>query len=245
MQINTDPNSQNLNISNSLTASEGQLMYQPDNDKIIFHNGGHVKAIQMSNSAIHSSDLNRYLLPPLSPYTNLDIRTHSNLKIVSHDETSKLDLKSSYYPVTVHLEGESELNNNRVVRFRLVYETREHTAELRAGQTLMIHEEPEFIEITIESASGTGLISESKLLPNYPNPFNPATTIQYQLKDQSHVKIEVFDIAGRRVGVLADNVMQSGEYRVEFDAQNLASGIYIVRFQNADRVDLRKITLIK
>jgi len=98
--------------------------------------------------------------------------------------------------------------------------------------------------VSIED-EGSGIPQEFTLAQNYPNPFNPTTTIGYQLPQQSEVRLEVFDMIGRRVATLVDETMQAGHHRVEFKASNLASGIYFYRMAAGDEVMMRKLTLIK
>lgn len=73
--------------------------------------------------------------------------------------------------------------------------------------------------------------TEIKLHDNYPNPFNPATVIKYDLPKQAAVKIEVFNILGQSVKTLIDKKMTAGYHQVEFDASNLTSGVYLYRIQ--------------
>ena len=84
-----------------------------------------------------------------------------------------------------------------------------------------------------------------QLHQNYPNPFNPSTVISFELPQHSDVKLEVFDVLGRRVSVLADGFRQAGSYDVRFDGHNLASGMYIYRIQAGSYVQTRTLTLIK
>ena len=63
-------------------------------------------------------------------------------------------------------------------------------------------------------------------LKNYPNPFNPVTTINYSLKSSGNVILTVYDIAGKQVDCLVNKIQNKGEHSVKFDANNLASGIY-------------------
>jgi hypothetical protein len=89
------------------------------------------------------------------------------------------------------------------------------------------------------------LPENTELLPNYPNPFNPATTIAYRLAVSSEVLLQVYDLNGRLVATLQQGMRQAGEHRAEFDGSNLASGTYIVRLQ-ADGLQLtRMMTLLK
>ncbi|UCG53849.1 MAG: T9SS type A sorting domain-containing protein [Candidatus Latescibacterota bacterium] len=83
------------------------------------------------------------------------------------------------------------------------------------------------------------------LSQNYPNPFNPTTTISFSLAKASHVRLEIFDIAGRRVATLVDESKDAGPHHVEFDASSLSSGIYIYRIKAGDMTESRKMMLIK
>jgi endonuclease/exonuclease/phosphatase family metal-dependent hydrolase len=83
--------------------------------------------------------------------------------------------------------------------------------------------------------------------PNYPNPFNPATTIPFVLPDEQTVSVYVYDILGRRVAVVAENeTFGPGENSVEFDAQGLSSGVYLYRILFEDGTTATdKMMLIK
>ncbi len=80
---------------------------------------------------------------------------------------------------------------------------------------------------------------------NYPNPFNPTTTISYQLARDSHVRLMVYDVLGRRVATLVDANQQKGIHRVAFNASQLASGIYFYRMQAGNKVLVKKMLLMK
>jgi hypothetical protein len=69
---------------------------------------------------------------------------------------------------------------------------------------------------------------------NYPNPFNPSTTIKYTLPKSEKVKIEVFNLLGQSIKTLLNNQMPSGSHEVEFNGQNLSSGIYYYKIEAGD-----------
>lgn len=83
------------------------------------------------------------------------------------------------------------------------------------------------------------------LKQNYPNPFNPTTQITYELPTGSDVRLEVFDMAGRRVATLVEGTMQAGAHTVTFNAMNLSSGVYVYRLTAGSVVLSRSLTLIK
>ncbi len=84
-----------------------------------------------------------------------------------------------------------------------------------------------------------------ELHANYPNPFNPATKIGFELPMAANVKLEVFDILGRRVAILIDAPKEAGSHVVRFDGKGLASGIYYYRLQTGAFVQTRKMVLVK
>tara|TARA_R110000868_G_scaffold304437_7_gene565052 strand:+ start:25146 stop:29834 length:4689 start_codon:yes stop_codon:yes gene_type:complete len=87
--------------------------------------------------------------------------------------------------------------------------------------------------------------TEFKLEQNYPNPFNPSTVINYQIPKAGRVSLQVFDLLGRRVATLVDGRKEAGFYQIKFDAQNLASGVYLYRLQSGSQIFTKKLTLIK
>ncbi|MBC8204835.1 MAG: T9SS type A sorting domain-containing protein [FCB group bacterium] len=84
-----------------------------------------------------------------------------------------------------------------------------------------------------------------KLKQNYPNPFNARTLIEFEVPYRSEVKIQVFNILGRNVAELADDVFSPGIYRVEFDGGELSSGIYFVSMSAGDFIRTQKMLLVK
>jgi Ca2+-binding RTX toxin-like protein len=87
--------------------------------------------------------------------------------------------------------------------------------------------------------------TEFALFQNYPNPFNPETTIEFSVKEKCFVKLQVLDITGREVAILANNDFTAGIYNIIFDARNLASGVYLYRIQMKNFVDVKKMILLE
>ena len=84
-----------------------------------------------------------------------------------------------------------------------------------------------------------------RLQQNYPNPFNPSTTIQFALPKRSEVTLKIFDLLGKEVATLVDEKLQSGEYKVIFEAGDLPSGVYFYRIKAESFVQTKKLMLLK
>ena len=80
---------------------------------------------------------------------------------------------------------------------------------------------------------------------NYPNPFNPSTSIRYSVPEAGQVTLKVFDVSGRQVAVLVNEMKQQGVYSVDFNASELASGVYFYRIEAGEFSAVKKMMLIK
>jgi hypothetical protein len=83
------------------------------------------------------------------------------------------------------------------------------------------------------------------LAQNFPNPFNPTTVISYQIPMSNHVSLKVYDEIGREVVTLVNEVKEAGYYSATFDGSKLSSGIYLAKLQSGDKVQIKKMSLIK
>ncbi len=86
---------------------------------------------------------------------------------------------------------------------------------------------------------------EVQLAPPMPNPFNPVARITYWLPEKSFVKLSIYDVAGRFVDGLIEDIQSRGEHIIEWDAGGLASGTYFLRLDVGNEVRVRRVTLLK
>ena len=94
---------------------------------------------------------------------------------------------------------------------------------------------------------------EYYLFENYPNPFNPTTTIKYQIPELSFVTLKVYDLLGNEVATLVNEEKHAGEYEVGFSAtsshsgsvRNLPSGIYFYQLRAGEFIETKKMVLLK
>ncbi len=103
-------------------------------------------------------------------------------------------------------------------------------------------DDPE-VETNLENI--IALPKDIKLEQNYPNPFNPGTRIEFELPERINVRLTVYDILGRQVAELQNEVKASGSYSVYWDASAQASGVYIYRLVVGDQILTRRMLLIK
>jgi hypothetical protein len=89
------------------------------------------------------------------------------------------------------------------------------------------------------------LPSTFRLYSNYPNPFNPSTTIQYDLPKSAEVTIDIFDILGSRIKTFAEGIKPVGNFQVIWDASDQASGMYFYRIKTSDFTETKKMLLLR
>lgn len=98
---------------------------------------------------------------------------------------------------------------------------------------------------SVQELEGYPLPDQFTLEQNYPNPFNPTTQIRFALTKPGYVKLEVFDLLGRKVTTLVDQQLGISTHQADFDATGLASGIYFYRLQTDTVAQTRKMLLVK
>jgi hypothetical protein len=102
----------------------------------------------------------------------------------------------------------------------------------------------------VGASDGPRVPAQFFLAQNYPNPFNPTTAISYGLPEDSHVKIDIFNLLGQRVLTLLDEPQKAGYRQVVWDGMDssgkaVASGMYLYRLKTDDKVSTRKMTMLK
>lgn len=91
----------------------------------------------------------------------------------------------------------------------------------------------------------TAVPAEFALHPAYPNPFNPSTSIRFDLPKPANVSIVAYDLLGREVAIMVDEFKDAGYYEVTFDASNLSSGVYLYKLSAETFTNVKKMLLIR
>jgi methionine-rich copper-binding protein CopC len=117
------------------------------------------------------------------------------------------------------------------------------------GVTQTRVEQPEFETVTVALSNvapgASGMPTVFSLGQNYPNPYNPTTTIAYDVPAASHVTLSVFNVLGQEVATLVDMDKEAGSYTVEFDGSAVSSGVYFYRISADNFAQTRKMVLVK
>lgn len=135
--------------------------------------------------------------------------------------------------IPIHLGHQSAKTRSRNSGFQKSVTTKE--------KVFLVHITPK--ENTQQKPSD--IPEKVSLAQNYPNPFNPSTVINYSIPESQHVRIELYDMLGRRVSTLVNEVISAGNHQVELNANHLSSGVYLYKMDTADSVLTRRLTLTK
>jgi len=124
------------------------------------------------------------------------------------------------------------------------------TAAYAQGESSPSNEVMVDIPTAVERRDMAGIPTEFGLAPNYPNPFNPETVIQYQLPKQAEVRLEIYNILGELVKTLVDEKQAAGYYTVRWNGKDehgrsVASGVYLYSVRAGEFVQVRKMILVR
>jgi len=103
----------------------------------------------------------------------------------------------------------------------------------------------EISDLTAITSNGTEVPSGYSLSQNFPNPFNPSTSIKFDLPKDGNIRLSVMDVLGREVSVVADEFKKAGSYTATFDASKLSSGIYFYSLQTKNFTITKKMILVR
>ena len=109
----------------------------------------------------------------------------------------------------------------------------------------LVAQEPPEPQTAVEVSEMRATPSRYVLSQNVPNPFNPVTTIAYDLPQASDVTLTIYTITGQKVMVLVDAHQQAGHHTVRFDGSGCANGVYLYRLEAEGFVEAKRMLLLK
>ncbi len=239
------------------TTSVAKLASSPNLDEMFNHitvkdANGNLQKLYFGNN-LNSVNLNSYTLPPLPPQGVFDVRFASQRLIESPENVQvsnyQIDLHSISYPITLTWDM-LQTDNSWLLN------TTELHFSLNGSGTITLKKQSEAKELRLVfSQTEDNQPQQVRLLPNYPNPFNPTTTIRYEIPDvwtrravsssSMNVQLKIFDMLGKEVATLVNEIKTPGEYTTEWNAQNNPSGVYMVQLSTEAITLSQKSLLMK
>jgi surface protein/parallel beta-helix repeat protein len=226
-----------------LAASVNESGNELQSDRLVIKSSERTAILAIYGDRLTRDEKLRYLRPPIAPGALLDVRTSDGFGVMD-TESAELLLTVSEYPVVLSLETSQGTASQSYHLVGVDENGAERQWPLVAGAEVVLTQPYESLSL-LRATAGEEMISETRLEPGYPNPFNPATNIRYRLARQGEVLLEVYDLGGRRIATLVNQNQPPGAYTVGFDGAGLASGIYFVRLQAGTYTSIQKLTLIK
>jgi uncharacterized delta-60 repeat protein len=230
----------------------------------LFYDGG-VSAVnpdQLTKNINLTNIINEIVQEKVFLLNEIELAQNDSVKIINPDDNSiKLISYGTAKNYQIKLEIVSQLgsgrfeNNNIQLTQNSTHILEPNWIDLTNSQlTIYVDEGNDgtiddtlYVANTVDVEDEGSLLTpnEFNLAQNYPNPFNPTTTIQYSIPQRSNVTLKVYDILGNEVATLVNEERARGVYSVNFDASQLASGIYFYRIQAGSFIETKKMILIK
>jgi len=131
-----------------------------------------------------------------------------------------------------HYHSDMDVHQNMDMEFM--------TEVIKAGCAVLIS-----IDQILTGVEDDTLPQNYSLEQNYPNPFNPSTTIKYSLAETDFVSLKIYNLLGENVSTLVNEIKEPGEYQINFDASNLAGGVYFYSLHTSGFTETKKMMLLK
>lgn len=181
-------------------------------------------------------NLNKYELPPPPPAGAFDIRFGSGTSAEEISTAKSIELSGVVYPIKIKVE-------NMQIKFIDIF-SEEIIKELQPGEELIIQDNL-LNKLIVQSIQFIKPVSYA-LDQNFPNPFNPSTLIAFSLpEDVANAKLTIYNALGERVAELVNEALTAGKYQYQWNAQSIATGMYIYELRTDNFVSVKKMLLLK
>ena len=180
------------------------------------------------------------------PYYNIDWgyeHLYDNIYNLSVTLTQNVNSNPAFFTMLAEVEVSTEEGDTTIKIFNNAQE-QSYNFEI-TGKPLFITFDPGKKILKDKKGDEIFTFIDYRLLQNYPNPFNPSTTIEYYIGKHDDVRIVVYDITGREVAVLMNDKQKAGNYRIEFNAGSLPSGVYLYKLQAGEFSKAKKMILVR
>jgi len=214
--------------------------------KIIFQPPDHMNTITLNNTSLYfggdiqEEDVFSYSLPPKPPTGAIDIRFADDTKLCTETECV-IEVINDKKPLAIKFN----------IKENEVWELMDKNGNvLLLENTLDVEIDGNSGQLVLKKSSSSHLPSAFSLLSAYPNPFNPITTLRYDLPEQAFVTLTIYDMLGKQISQLVNTIQEAGFKSVQWDATNsmgktVSAGVYLYQIQAGEFVQTKKMVLLK
>ncbi|MHC1739032.1 MAG: alpha-amylase family glycosyl hydrolase [Ignavibacteriaceae bacterium] len=168
-------------------------------------------------------------------HSSMKVVIVGNFDVVSQNATPSFQNTGVWY---------SYFNNDSITVNDIYMQIPLGPGEFKIYTTVKLPDQEQNI-LTELNEDESSIVTDFALLQNFPNPFNPSTTITYDIRNAGFVSLKVYDMIGNEVATLISEEQAQGRYSVDFNAGNLASGVYFYKLQTGDFSAINKMLLLK
>lgn len=218
------------------------------NKLFVTDNEGNSSILYFGSFADASFDVGFFSAPPRPPADVFDVRFDGESYMFNHNikKENKINISTLAYPIKITWEL---LNNEK---YELLNSSKKLLTKIEQISGSILLEDKNQTVLYLKHTNSTEK-PETPLIyalsQNYPNPFNPKTIIKYQLPFSSYTTLKIYDVLGREVATLVDEIQDAGYKSVEFDVSSvtgeLSSGVYFYRLVAGNFSDIKKLLILK
>jgi hypothetical protein len=225
----------NFSLTNASSVKDMRILVTGHSGAVAYINGDEIGRLNISAVVTPAYEI----FAPLARTLNntLTFSTGNLAKLKNGENVLEVEMHSASSPTpTVAFDGKLYDVDNKVY-----FDAGSEWTYYDAGKA----PEAQLVSKPTGIASNNALPVKIKLFQNYPNPFNPATIIAFQIPSTGHVALKVFDMLGREVAELINEVKSAGTHEVRFEGSKLASGVYVYQLVSGNKILSNKLILMK
>ena len=200
---------------------------KPFGEIVVRDAGESEQSLYFGNQVDADMDRRAFLLPPEAPGMGLDVRFTDNSWLLEAMQ-GQIQVLGGVYPLEVEIGSLPESATKVYVLSAMQGQTAVNAVRVRKGDVVVLERNVDRLLLQSVDDYEAGLPASFELAGNYPNPFNPETSIVFGLPDRAEVEVDIFDMLGRRVKSMDRRTMEAGpRQEIRISAGDLASGTYL------------------
>ena len=199
------------------------------------------QSLYFNNTLDKKFSIDNFSLPPVPPQGSFDARLLGDYRLTENDEAT-IQIQASNFPISLTVTNLKSENEIKYVVQEFVRGALIKTERITDGNKVLVtNSEVSMLKIVKEEE----LPTTYNLEQNYPNPFNPSTRIKFSLPEPTIVTLSIYNALGQKVAELVNANLDAGRYSFQWDAGNIASGIYIYELRTDKFISVKKMILMK